>query len=139
MVSLFMRAYVVVLFVSSTFISVSTLRILARLFRRNGDASLHGETPDFKNWTGTLQARFRLVGFLALLLAVITSREVLASIFAVRVSFSRYRLEDALEAPTAFCLVSTLILAFVYALLWCTEREILRCALTSSIPQANAQ
>ncbi|HXL22885.1 MAG TPA: hypothetical protein VOA78_10490 [Candidatus Dormibacteraeota bacterium] len=141
-VSLFMRAYVVALFVSSTFISVSTLRILGRLFRKGGHTITHGDSADFQKWTAILQSRLRLVGFLALLLAVVMAREILASISAVRNSYaslSEYRLQDALEAPVAFCLASTIILALVYALLWWTERQVQRRRPSSSIRQASAE
>jgi len=141
-VSLSMRAYIVLLFVSSTFMGVSSLRIHWHLFRAGRGTVSRFDHTSSQKWTVTLQFRFRLVGFLALLLAVVMSREVLGSISAVRNSYASlggYRLQDALEAPVAFCLVSTIILALVYALLWWTEGKIHRRPPSSSVRPANAQ
>jgi hypothetical protein len=125
--SIILRAYLVVFLVSAAFIAASASRTLVRLARRPGDSQSQETLPPIHVLKGRIHARFRLLSFLLLGFGVAISREVLGSIQAVRMSFlslSKYQLEDALEAPVAFCFVSMLIFFATFSLLWLTETRL---------------
>lgn len=127
--SIFLRGYFFVLVASGVFILGSVIRVLHMCATSAGLAPLPDKT------LSALRNRFRLLSLLLLCYAAVMSREVLSCIHGVRLSLaslSEFYLEDQLEAPVAFCLVSMLIFTFLYGLLWLTESRVARAQFSKS-------
>ncbi len=122
------RIYLLGLFGTSAVAIVRSARTLWSLRQKRGDAG-HEATPTLSRLASRIHSLQQLLVLVLLVFGAVLTNEVFASLRAVQlsnISLSEYRLQEALEVPTAFAFFSLSIFVCLHALQWFVDATIQR-------------